>query len=369
MKRFIKPIYIFPFALTLLSACADSGNEPLLPEIPETGNKETVIYTFQLNLDGETAATRDGNEDEDEDEIYYYDPENNEFGKGHHIATLIYGVFDKNGVPTIVNPEAANPYQVKIEDYFKKPKNERPEVRIELVKGLDYTLVFWAQSDKGKEYFNTEALNNIEFNRPGTFLNNQDDRDAFCFRYKITQFETEREKTFTLTRPFAQINIGFEEDRWNELMQEKVGSDIASSVCIEKISSNFDLFNNKAILNPDSESQKSTATLNKATIPFYLLLKDETNQYLQINRRNEPGKIDKYIWVSLSYALPPDYTEGASGETAFIDIENFILYSGDKVVFEDDIHSLPVMRNHRTCIIYKKEATRSGNTSPLIWVD
>lgn len=342
-------------SLFALTACS-SVNEPAMPDNPaEDTDMEKVSLTFNVGLDSEIqsrASERDAT--------------SNELGKGNRITTLIYAVFDKDGVATQINPDLDKgdgnlTTQIRINDYFSH--DVFPTLELELVKGLEYTVVFWAMSDYGDLYFNTEDLTRIVFNRGQNFMNNTDTRDVFCYSYKIIQFEAEQDRTFILYRPFAQINIGVSQDIWESMTDhDKVEK---SSITINGISSHYNLYTNTAEGEDTHIETLGVATLQPNTIPFNVMLEGDSgqeNQYLTIVDRNNPNDVKKYVWLSMSFVLPADYDYGETGSTAYIELLEMNLWDADnnKITLQrpdgsDVILSgtlaVPALRNHRTNVI------------------
>ena len=87
--------------------------------------------------------------------------------------------------------------------------NKTANVRISLVKGKKYTVVFWAQ--KGEtDFYDLSDFPKVTVNYTGA-LNNDEARDAFYAAHKIESVDG-TPQTVTLKRPFAQINVGIEKD-------------------------------------------------------------------------------------------------------------------------------------------------------------
>ena len=76
-------------------------------------------------------------------------------------------------------------------------------VALDLLNDQDYTVLFWANK-AGEAWFNTADLRNVEMVQSAS---NNNDRDAFCAKDVLDDFDGAITKTVTLTRPFAQLNI------------------------------------------------------------------------------------------------------------------------------------------------------------------
>lgn len=379
MKKLFKNIYIPALSAVLATACS-SSDAPLLSENNTIDKTETVTFSFYPSLNSNATVSRTEFTDD------------HALGQGKMITTLIYAVFDKNGLPCIINPDldkgiGGKPDQVMLQNFnFSTSETKGESIEIDLIRGLEFTVVFWAQSDMGaalqpdgtfdltQGYFNTNDLSNIVFNRPGTFHNNDDARDAFCYIFRVTQYEDTREKSFELNRPFAQINVAVPV----EMIDDPTVSRIAkSSIEITPIASNYNLFMNYAIENPDGGEFAGRARLNSYTIPYNMEVNGE-KQPLIIYDRNKPNdEPGKYIWLSMSYILPPDYRVGVTGSTAYINLKRLTFYDeNDEVLCQYDIDDVPALRNHRTNVILNSDffvsadkLSRSVNEKYTIIVD
>lgn len=79
-------------------------------------------------------------------------------------------------------------------------------VSVELVNNQDYTLIFWAEVE-GKGHYDTEDLREVKANTTKLEANDES-RAAFYGVKVIENVKGSQKLSVTLTRPFAQLNIG-----------------------------------------------------------------------------------------------------------------------------------------------------------------
>lgn len=120
-------------------------------------------------------------------------------GDGMTAERLYYQVFDADG-----NPIAGLPVQNKTLSTLKTT------VSFQLVKDQKYNFIFWAQTPEDGYYTidATEGLKKITADYTTHKVANDENRDAFFAVEKDLVISGPVSKTVTLTRPFAQVNIG-----------------------------------------------------------------------------------------------------------------------------------------------------------------
>lgn len=299
-----------------------------------------------------------------------------EFSDGTRATTLIYSLYNKDGERVFLkdptNPNGEKVEQVVLTDVKFPIGGETLE--FDLVKGLEYTLVFWAQSPEAGKYYNTTDLTNIEINYGnGDMLNNDEARDAFCTRLKLKIEQDNEEYTAILRRPFAQVNILFTENALKKL-EPMITKDniIESSITFSRLADRFNLLTNTMSASHDNV----TAVLEKDTIPYHTKLNKEDKAGHELETVID-GKSEKYFWVSMSYLLVADFAdEDATSDekdatySTLIDLDELKVFHNynpetgkiDEALtaFDDvitDLKDIPVQRNHRTNIIFDKFST------------
>lgn len=120
-------------------------------------------------------------------------------GDGTTAKKLYYQVFDAAG-----NPIAGLPAQ------WKNLSSLKTTVSFQLVKDQKYNFIFWAQTPVDGYYTidETEGLKKITADYSTHNEANDENRDAFFAVEKDLVISGSVSKTVTLSRPFAQVNIG-----------------------------------------------------------------------------------------------------------------------------------------------------------------
>ena len=119
------------------------------------------------------------------------------YGTGTTATKLSYAVYDKAG--NLLTAQGA-PAQTDFE-------NLKANVSLKLVKGDQYSVVFWADAGDDSPYTVDWTAKKMTFKEGTTISANDEKRDAF---YNKVTFVVvgDANRTVTLTRPFAQLNIG-----------------------------------------------------------------------------------------------------------------------------------------------------------------
>lgn len=235
---------------------------------------------------------------------------------------LVYAVYDEAGEIISTIAGADDNGQIVNESAFADGLTDN--VKITLAKGQTYTVVFWAQNSDCKAYTTTN-LKNVEVSYDGG-QNNDESRDAF-FRAETFTVSGNRDIPVTLKRPFAQINVGVTEEDWTAA--------VASGVTIEK--SKVVIKNAATAINllDGSVSGEARVTYDFGTIPAAF----DAAEDLTVNDKT-------YKYLSMSYILT-----GADKST--LEDLQFIFKpeTGNDIVFDEGLSSVPVQRNWRTNII------------------
>ena len=129
---------------------------------------------------------------------------------GTGVNKLIYAIFDSKGNRVVESGGSAE---------------FTPEKTFALLKGEEYTAVFWVQNKDCNAYSISEDYKTITVNYTGA-SNNDESRDAF---FKAETF-TATEGTnihVVLKRPFAQVNLGITVAEWENA--KNLGFEVTSS--------------------------------------------------------------------------------------------------------------------------------------------
>ena len=201
-------------------------------------------------------------------------------------------------------------------------------VTLSLAKGQTYKVAFWAQNSNCTAYTVGEDMN-VTVNYAGA--NNDETRDAFFKTVDITVTGNMSESV-TLTRPFAQLNVGDTDD---DLDAAKAANTVIteSAVTIKNAATSLDVKTGKV-------SGSAEVTYASAAIP---------TEKLSVDIDGDGAKED-YNYLSMCYVLPNDETTGAAAtvaEAAF----TFKPATGEAIVLEDGLQNIPLQRNYRTNIV------------------
>ena len=232
---------------------------------------------------------------------------------------LTYRVFDKDG-------NAITTQDLKTEDATDLLTGHT--VTLALAKGQTYKVAFWAQNSNCTAYTVGEDMN-VAVSYDGE--NNDETRDAFFKTVDITVTGNMSESV-TLTRPFAQINVGDTDD--DKDAAAEAGTVITeSSVTIKNAATSLDVKTGKV-------SGSADVTYASAAIPTEKLSVDIDGD----------GTKEDYNYLSMCYVLPNDETTGAAAtvaEAAF----TFTPAQGADIVLKDGLQNIPLQRNYRTNIV------------------
>lgn len=340
-------------------------------------SEELATVKLSVGLDGVTGTRADANGNL-EGSDYNQDPE---ISDGTRATTLIYALYkkEKDGTRTLLSIPKMEKETYRGKQVVRTKVNfPVDDIVFQLVKGFEYTLVFWAQSPDAEEYYNTEDFENITVNyaygdlAANNAANNDELRDAFCAKHTIILTQDVEDVNIILKRPFAQINVGMTKKAWDALSNTNK-TITESSIQLSGICNTFNLLEDNVVY--DSTHPLVDVTFAAATIPqndgTY-----NTTKYLQVDL-NRDGKInpwpkddsessdtiEEFIWLSMCYVLVPGYTtqetdDGSTTEySTLIDMDGLTLnYSkdgetGDATFSLGSVTNLPALRNHRTNLI------------------
>ncbi len=232
---------------------------------------------------------------------------------------LMYRVFDKDG-------NAITTQALKSETATDLLTGHT--VTLALAKGQTYKVAFWAQNSNCTAYTVGEDMN-VTVSYDGE--NNDETRDAFFKTVDVTVTGNMSESV-TLTRPFAQINVGDTDD--------DLAAAEASGIVIEKSSVTIKNAATKLNVLDGTVSGEADVTYTSAAIPTEKLSVDIDGD----------GTKEDYNYLSMCYVLPNDETTGAAAtvaEAAF----TFKPTTGEAIELKDGLQNIPLQRNYRTNIV------------------
>ena len=202
---------------------------------------------------------------------------------------------------------------------FKKTQdiNGSTTVSLDLIKGQEYQIVFWAQKDNSYiTDFTTQGL--AEISIPYTFHNNES--GAAFYAYETFKIDGNA-KTVTLRRPFAQLNLG--------TTALSLDTD-ASDADVQLISSSVTL-----------------ATATKFSTIFGVGINVDTRTYTASISSFGDEKLtlangDEYVYVSMDY-LPVVY----GGDV----VELGVVIETNLGTITHNFTNVPIQKNYRTNIV------------------
>lgn len=289
MKR--KSLFVMFAAVGMMLATSCSNDEQLVQ------SRDEAQVTFALGLENgiNTRTISDGT----------------------GINQLHYAIFDSNN-KIVLSSKAQN---------VTFPFN----TSISLVKGEQYTAVFWAQNKECDAYTISDDMTTINVNY-GDAPNNDESRDAF-FRSETFTVTDDINLSIVLKRPFAQLNVGISTEEWNTAVAQ--GLTIATSeVEIKQAATTLNLIDG-------SVGNAQDITFEANAIPTETLYVDYDND----------GDLDEFTYLSMCYFLANDEQGGAYGTTLDNLSFTFTAENGNSIVLNQGLANAPVQRNHRTNIL------------------
>ena len=188
--------------------------------------------------------------------------------------------------------------------------NGSTQVNIQLAAGKTYKVLFWAANEDAPYTIDFENLK-MNVNYTGA-VSNDERRDAFYCYYEVTADRTKTENV-TLTRPFAQLNIGTND------------FDKLDGVSAEKTSVKVDVFSTLNFVDGSVEGQKDDQLFALNAIPS----------------ANEKFPVDGYDYLAMNYLL-------VGMNKKVVDVE--FSYGNESKTETRTFTGIPVMANYRTNI-------------------
>ena len=220
--------------------------------------------------------------------------------------------------------------QPEIED-FQGVDDLDAKVSVRLVKGQDYEFVFWAQAEGQSHYALTAQYPPYVTVSYDALAANDESRDAF---YAVANLHVEADmgiENITLTRPFAQINVGTTQDDIDAAKAAGVVID-NTSVTLSNAATRLDLFSGAA-------SEGKEFTFKAAALP---------QQKLNVYNKADYPTAHEYSYLSMNYILVAD---AVTGEKDQLDAYKITFLQGTREINTISIPNVPVRRNWRTNII------------------
>ena len=263
-------------------------------------------------------------------------------GDGLAADNLVFAVFDENGeeLPNLRQGDWVNGIgDVTTEVTFDNSATPTTTVTVTLVRGKVYTFVCWAQN-KAATCYDFKDMKNIGIDYTEYNAANNDLRDAFYACVQTEKVTENFSQTVTLSRPFAQINVG----TTDFVEAQKAGLEIDnlySTMTVKNAATSLETFTGKA-----SNPVELTYEYAHAIAPENDLV---INKNL-VQNNPQVAIADKYGWLAMNYVLVADGSDNGEG-SALVEV-SFEVREGDDVVLTSyDVPNVPVQRNYRTNIV------------------
>ena len=219
---------------------------------------------------------------------------------------------------------------------YQKTINLAPEaprkwiVTLNLVQNQTYKALFWAQvgKPKGHENYNTDQLTNVYYAYDVTkdYSSNQESYAAFYGTDVLDTHTPLKGKTITLTRPFAQLNIG----TLNTSLKDEYTIDMLQSSVEVTVPTQFNVATSQV-----ANSQK--ITFNLADVP------------------NDPAILPvsdtEYDYVAMNYVFAGENTTSSVEYTINTTITPYGATEGTPATINKTIPNVPLKENYRTNIV------------------
>lgn len=199
-------------------------------------------------------------------------------------------------------------------------------VEVDLVKDLSYQFVFWAQAGEDKYSIANDGTITIV---PGSMMNDGS-WDAFYWHEPTFQVTGAFVKDITLTRPFAQLNVGAPDGDFSSAQASGIATDAASLKTNYKVK-----VPNKINLLDGTVSGEAEVTFDSASHPAEKLIVSGT----------------EYDWAAMVYVLA-----GTEKSTQDVTLELATTQTptggtATPKTFTREIPNVPLQRNYRTNIL------------------
>lgn len=246
------------------------------------------------------------------------------FGDGMKATTLYYAVYaTENGTNKLVLTNYGKDGDTAYKADAVTFTNLNATVTLSLPVGQEYKLAFWAQSASAECYtFNPATADiTIDYSKG---LANDDNLDAFfaSTSLTVTSAYTNQSQSVTLTRPFAQINVGVTDYA------------AAKEVGFEVVKTNLSFMYVNSVLNLLS-GEASTPVLNGA-YDYNVTPAQQANAGVFPAKEN--GEYVDAEYIAMAYVL-------TNGPTYDVQL-NYTSNTG--VVRSYGIYNVPMTRNKRT---------------------
>lgn len=299
-----KNYYSLFAAATMLLAASSCSQEEAIPQ------PSSELVSFEISLEG-VAESRIAGDGLTANKLYYEVYQGTDDGRTKVLDNYGDGKTEGHEVITL--------------------DGGKTEVKLPLLRGEKYEIMFWAQADNS--IYNPNDLEKISVTYDDKTTANNEAYDAFFYgddEFKATNDVTKIE----LRRPFAQLNIGTHEDDWAQALEVIGGTDAPvtqSTVTVTNLATSFNVLSGVA-----------TAPEEPNTVTF---------QLANINGETFEAKDDNYNNLAMNYLLVPG-TPDEEGNVKSTTNVTATFYRGITNLFTiGELPTVAIQRNWRTNIL------------------
>lgn len=223
-------------------------------------------------------------------------------------------------------------------------------VSLRLVADQEYNIVFWAETADGSTHYDTSDLRSVKIKTYSDEYANDESRAAF---YGVHNFQTQNGETVnehvTLTRPFAQLNLGATTYKTSlNLVNGGMIKVNTSSMTVSSIANSFNTLDKvgETVEIEGSEDFNGTVTFSAAYTPNGSA--DQTDKLLVVGQ-------ESYYWIGMNYLIVEGNTDA---------LELTVILDTNMGVVKHPIGNVPVRDNYRTNIL--GDFLTTGSTFSII---
>ena len=286
MKR--KQVYYTAMAAAMIAGLASCSSE----EIVSTGEGDSVV-TFTAQLPSSLSRT---------------------YGDGLKATTLHYAVYEAGSTTPLAVCPVDNGYATEGTATFT---NLTATVQVSLAQGKTYDFMFWADAGEDSPYkFDAEGQKvTIDYTN-SKFTGSNENLDAFYGSSSI-KVDGASKGTATLTRPFAQLNIGT-----SDITASTAAAFVpaTASVTVTQVGNEFSIATGKV-----TSTYADPVTFAAAELP------------------GETFPVNGYQYLSMNYVL-------VGGDDATTDVTLNVFNADKSKYVEGNYTGVPVKANYRTNI-------------------
>ena len=303
MKKFFYSILAAATMLFATTSC--SQEEEIVNGGSESGKTQKVTFKIEMPGEATSRAIEDGVE----------------VGQANKANKLAWALYE-------VNKESGDPLDTGVAE--KQAASKEFSVSIDMVKGLQYKVLFLAYNEDGTIFDVTTGDDLKSLNYKSSVVSNKEAYDAFvaCHTHTVND---EAVTSVTLKRPFAQINAATTQ---NDLTKAaKLGATVtASELVIEQVPTQYNVLTGEV-------SEYQDVTYTKDAILYQT--GTTTNEIIEVGN-------ETYHYLNMVYVLAGEGTSTSSTHDA-----KFTFYrdAEPQLVRTIDIVNLPIQRNYRTNVI------------------